>query len=242
MVRYHSTAYYMPEYGESITYLTAIPVRLTQVRYQVDWVPLLNVYESPGGVSPVVRTDGSNQTRLSRPSAVSPLLAEPFEIFMAAAMASFLCRAFLLPLCSRRSRDQFAIVAACCLSVQFSAFFPLPRTNRSFKLFMLLFDFILYRQRSSRACVVVTPLAFSISSLTRCLSCCFACYRCICSYLIHSFGPLPFSYTLLSHPITPLHLLGSVSLLGSHHLWITFRMSYLDVRWILRFGVEALTC
>lgn len=116
-------------------------------------------------------------------------------------------------------------VAACCFSVQFSAFFILPRTNRPFKLFMLLFDSTLYRQRSSRACVVVTPSAFLHFFFSYALSE-------LLFYLLsmHMFIPytffwtFSFSHTLLSHLIPQLHLLGSVSFLVSRHLWITFRV------------------
>lgn len=223
--------------------LTAIPARLTKVRHQVDWIPLLNVYETSRDVSPVVRTDGSNQTRLSRPSAVSPFLAEPFEIFMAAAMASSVCCASLPPLCSCRSRDQVVVVAACCFSVQFSAFFfPLPRTHRPFKLFMPLFDSILYRQRFSRASVVTSLAFLHFFYLTRCLSCCFTCYRCICSHLIHSFGPFVFWYTRSFRTCyPPLHLLGSVYFLFRVARGSRSVCPILMRGGSLRFGVESLT-
>jgi len=169
----------------------------------VDWVPFLNVYETPRDVSPVVRTDGSNQTRLSRPSVVSPFLAEPFEIFMATAVTSSLCCASLLPLCSCRSRDQFAVVAACCFSVQFFAFFlPLHRAYRSFKLFMPPFDLILYRQRSSRPCVVVTPSAFLHFFLSRVVR---AVVLLVIDAYVHTLytllDPFPFCTHSLSHLI-----------------------------------------
>ena len=77
-------------------------------------------------------------------------------------------------------------------------------------------------QRSSRAPVVVPPLSRFLFSLLFGLL--FTCYRCICSYPIHSFGPFPsiaalFVYTLPLHLITsPLHPLGSVLFPVSLHL------------------------
>lgn len=56
--------------------LTAILAGLTEARHEADWIPLLNSFKTPRGVSllPSAQT-GSNQTRLSR-SVVSLFLVE----------------------------------------------------------------------------------------------------------------------------------------------------------------------
>jgi len=121
-----------------------------------------------------------------------------FGIFMAAATIRPVCCASLLSLCLCRSRNQFVAVAARCSSPRlFSS--PRSRTPRSFKPFMPP----IFRQCSSHASVVVPPLAFfAFFSSPRCPGCCFTCYRCICSYPIHSFEPFPSDLYIRSYCIS----------------------------------------
>jgi len=109
-------------------------------------------------------------------------------------------------------------------------FFPLPRTHRPFKLFMPLFDSILYRQRFSRASVVVTSLAFLHFFLSYALSE-------LLFYLLsmHMFTPHTFFWTFLllvhtflSHLLPPTPSAWFGLFLVSRRSWITFCVSYLD--------------
>ena len=123
-----------------------------------------------------------------------------------------------MPLLVRRSvrRSCLSLLVTPVCSV-LRDFFSFSHTLRSFKPFMPLLC-----QRSSRVSVVVPPLSRFLFSLLSGLL--FTCYRCICSYPIHSFGPFPsiaalFVYTLPLHLITsPLHPLGSVLFPVSLHL------------------------
>lgn len=81
-------------------------------------------------------------------------------------------------------------------------FLPLHRAYRSFKLFMPPFDLILYRQRSSRPCVVVTPSAFLHFFLSRVVR---AVVLLVIDAYVHTLytllDPFPFCTHSLSHLI-----------------------------------------
>ena len=198
--------------------LTAILAGLTQVRHEVDWVLLLNIFRTSRDVPFLffVQT-GSNQTRLSRPSVVSLFLVELFQLQNHPSSKS-LWRPQQLGLYAALPFSPYAPVdpeisssslALAARRLVCSAFLYLARFGRSSR--SCLFPSLLFRQRSSRASVVVLPLAFSrIFFFPRCPGCYFTCYRCICSYLTHSFGLFP-SYLYIrsirtSLPLHSIHL------------------------------------
>lgn len=154
---------------------------------------------------PALRQTGSNQTRLSRPSAVFPFLVKLFQLQnhpsseslwqpqrfgLYAALPSSPYASVDPEISSSRCRS--LLIAS---SIQFSAisYASVVQAIHASSFSSMLF---------SRFCCCTTISFFRVFSSPRCPGCCFTCYRCICSYPIHSFGPFPSDLYIRSYCIS----------------------------------------